>query len=46
MNAYLHGPMDYSKTLELRVRVGDVTCQIEGKRYTNTSSRVEEEEGA
>ena len=29
MKTYLHGPMDYAKTLKLRFRVGIWTCQKE-----------------
>ena len=39
MKTYLHGPMDYAKTLKLRFRVGD-----QKEKYT--SSRGEEEEDA
>ena len=44
MKPYLHGPMDYTKTLKLRRRVGDLDLPERRKRYT--SGRVEEEEGA
>ena len=41
MKAYLHGPMDYAKTLKLRFRVGDLDLPGRRKRYA--SSREEEE---
>ena len=41
MKAYLHGPMDFAKTLKLRFRVGDLDLPERRKRYT--SSREEEE---
>ena len=44
MKTYLHGPVDYAKTLKLRFRVGNLD-QPE-RRKTYTGSRVEEEEGA
>ena len=39
---YLHGPIDYSKTLKLRFRVGDLDVPERRKGYT--SSREEEKE--
>ena len=42
MKTYLHGPMDYAKTLKLRFRVGDLDLPERRKRCT--SSRGEEEE--
>ena len=42
METYLHGPLDYAKTLKLRVRVGDL--DLPERRGTYTSSRVEEED--
>ena len=42
---YLHGAMDYGKTLKLRVRVGDLDLPGRRKMYS-TSSRVELEEDA
>ena len=44
MKRYLHGPMDYAKSLKLRFRVGDLDLPERRNRYT--SSREEEEEGA
>ena len=44
MKTYLHGPLDYSKNLKLRFRIGDLDLPERRKRYT--SSRVEEEEEA
>ena len=44
MKTYLHGPMDYAKTLKRRFRVGDLDLPEGRKRYT--SSRVEEGETA
>ena len=44
LKTYLHGPMDYAKTLELRFRAGDPDLPERRRRYT--SSRGEEEEGA
>ena len=41
MKKYLHGPMDFAKTLKLRFRVGDLDLRERRKRYT--SSREEEE---
>ena len=41
MNTYLHGPMDYAKTLKMRLCVGDLDLLERRKRYT--SSRGEEE---
>ena len=41
MKTYLHGPMDYAKTLKLRFRVGDLDLPERRKRYA--SSREEEE---
>ena len=41
MKTYLHGPMDFAKTLKLRFRVGDQDLPERRKRYT--SSRGEEE---
>ena len=43
MKTYLHGPVDYAKTIKLRYRVGDLDLP-ERKRYTG--SRDWEEEGA
>ena len=33
MKTYLHGPMDYAKTLKLRFRVGDLDLPERRKRY-------------
>ena len=44
MKTYLHGPMDYVKTLKLRFRVGDLDLPDRRKRYT--SSRQEEDVAA
>ena len=41
MKTYLHGPMDYAKTLKLRFSVGDLDRPERRKRYA--SSREEEE---
>ena len=41
MKTYLHGPMDYAKTLKLRFRVGDLDLPEGSKRYA--SAREEEE---
>ena len=41
---YLHGPMDYAKTLKLRFRAGGLNLPERRKRYT--SSREEGEEDA
>ena len=41
MKTYLHGPMDYAKTLKLRFRVRDLDLPERRKRYA--SSREEEE---
>ena len=40
MKTYLHGPMDYSKKLKLRFRVGDLDLPARRKIYT--SSREED----
>ena len=42
MKTYLHGRMDYAKTLKLRFRVGDLDLPERRKRYT--SSREEEDD--
>ena len=42
MKTYSHGPMDYAKTLKLRLRVGDLDLPERRKRYA--SSREEEED--
>ena len=44
MKTYLHGPIDYAKTLKLRFGVGDLNLPERRNRYT--SSREEEEEDA
>ena len=41
MKTYLHGPMDFAKTLKLRFRLGGLGLPERRKRYT--SSREEEE---
>ena len=41
MKTYLHGPIDYAKTLKLRFRVGDLDLPERRKRYAR--SREEEE---
>ena len=41
IKTYLHGPMDYAKTLKLRFRVGDLDLPERRKRYA--SCREEEE---
>ena len=33
MKTYLHGPMDYAKTLKLRFRLGDPDLPERRKRY-------------
>ena len=43
METYLHGPVDFPKTLKLRFRVGDVDVPERRKRYEYTSSLGEEE---
>ena len=40
---YLHGPVDFAKTLKLRCRVGDLHLPERRKRYP--SNREEEEIG-
>ena len=40
MKTYLHGPMDYAKTLKLRFRAGDLNLRERRKRYA--SSREED----
>ena len=44
MKTYWHAPMNYAKTLKLRLRVGDL--DLPESRKTYTSSRREEEEDA
>ena len=41
MKTYLHGPMDFARTLKLRFSVGDLDLPERRKRYA--SSREEEE---
>ena len=41
IKAYLHGPMDFAKTLKVRCRIGDLDLPERRKRYT--SNREEEE---
>ena len=41
MKAYLHGPMDYAKTLKLRFRVGDLDLPERKKRYTGSQEEEE-----
>ena len=41
MKTYLHGPMDFAKTLKLRFREGDLDLPERRKRYTGS---LEEEE--
>ena len=41
MKTYMHGPVDYAKTLKLRFRVGDLDVPERRKRYAG--SRQEEE---
>ena len=36
IKTYLHGPMDYAKTLKLRFRVGNLDLPERRKRYTST----------
>ena len=36
MKTYLHGQMDYAKTLKLRFRVRDLDLSERRKRYTST----------
>ena len=43
MKTYLHGPMDYAKTLKLRFRVGDLDLPERRMRYAN--SRREDKYG-
>ena len=43
MKTYLHGPMDYAKTLKLRFRVGDLDLPERRMRYPN--SRREDKYG-
>ena len=39
MKTYLHGPMDYAKTLKLRFRVGDLDLPERRKRYSTSRER-------
>lgn len=41
MNTYLYGPMDFTKTLKLRFRLGDLDLSERTRKRTN--SREEEE---
>ena len=34
MKKYVHGPIDYAKTLKLRFRVGDLNLPERRKRYS------------
>ena len=40
MNTYLHGPMDYAKTLKLRFRVGDLDLPESTASFCSTPSLV------
>ena len=42
IKTFLHGPMDYAKTLELRFRIGNLDLLKRSKRYAN--SREEKED--
>ena len=44
MKTYLHGPMDFAKTLKLRFRVGDLDLPERRKRCTSSREEEEEEE--
>ena len=39
MKTYLHGPMDFVKTLKLRFRVGDLDLPERRKRYNSIAGR-------
>ena len=43
MKTFLHGPMDYAKTLKLRFREGDLDLPEGRKRYASTREEEEEE---
>ena len=42
IKTFLHGPMEYAKTLELRFRIGNLDLPKRSKRYAN--SREEKED--
>ena len=42
MKTYLHGPLDYAKTLKLRFRVGGLDLPERRKRYTNSRGEAED----
>ena len=44
MKTYLHGPVDYAKTVKLWFRVGDLDLPERRKRYARYASSWEEEE--
>ena len=39
MKVYLHGPIDFAKTLKLRFRVGDLNLPERRKRYTSSREK-------
>ena len=39
MKTYLHGPMDYAKTLKLQFRAGDLDLSGRRKRYTSSREK-------
>ena len=43
MKTYLHGLMDYAKTLKLRFRVGDLDLPERRKQYTSSRGEAEED---
>ena len=42
MKTYLHGPMDYAKTLKLRFRVGDMDLPERRKKCTRSQGEEED----
>ena len=43
MKAYFHGPMDYTKTLKQRFRVGNLGLPERRKRFTSSPEQEEED---
>ena len=41
MKTYLHGPMDYAKTLKVRFRAGDLDLPERRKRYVSSREKKE-----
>ena len=41
MKTHLHGPVDFEKTLKLRLRLGDLNLPERAKRYTTSREKEE-----